>query len=88
MTALCRALAIAIGCGGEAAPGRCNCPAPATRDELEQQPLAAQTAAIAGHRAVGADHAMAGDDDGDGVPMVGAADGARPGFPIDRAIWP
>src|SRR5690242_19875320 len=43
---------------------------------MRQEPtLAFDAAAIAGERAVGADHAMAGHDDADGVGAVGKADG-------------
>ena len=44
-----------------------------------------EAAAVAGQRAVGADHAVAGDDDRDRVAVVGAADRARRGGLADRA---
>jgi len=43
---------------------------------VEQPALAGQAAAVAGERAVGADHAVAGDDDADRVAAVGQAHGA------------
>src|SRR5690349_21493231 len=44
---------------------------------LEQPALARQAAAVAGQRAVRADHAMARHDDADRVAAVRQADGAR-----------
>src|ERR1700681_3591274 len=44
--------------------------------EVEQEALEWKPAAVAGERAVGADDAMARDDDGDRIAPVGAADGA------------
>jgi len=43
---------------------------------LEQPTLAVEAAAEACQVAARTDHAVAGDDDGDGVPAVGGADGA------------
>ena len=53
---------------------------------MREQPfLAVESAAVARERAVGADDAMARDDDSDGVPTVGGPDGARaPGRPMRR----
>ena len=51
-----------------------SCPADGDpRLEIQEEALAGQAAAVAGHRAVGADDAVAGDDDGDRVAVVGAA---------------
>src|SRR5215472_5192950 len=44
---------------------------------LEQPALAREAAAISRERAVGADDAMARDDDADGIAAIGAADGAN-----------
>ena len=47
---------------------------------MGQQPaLALDAAAIAGERAIGADDAMAGDDDADGIVAIGMADGTHGG---------
>src|SRR3954447_7579384 len=58
--------------------------------EPEQEPLAVQAAAVARELAVGADDAVAGDDDRDGVAAVRGADGAwcvgRAHTPGDFAI--
>src|SRR5215213_9120200 len=51
---------------------------------VEQPDLAVDPAPVAGHRAVGPDDAVAGDDDAHGVAAVGQADrpgGARPAHP-------
>src|SRR4051794_11674503 len=45
--------------------------------EIEQGALAFQAASVAGERPVGADDAVAGDDDGDRVAAIGGADRAR-----------
>src|SRR4051794_10780632 len=55
------------------------------RLEVEKDALAADLAAVAGHRPIGADHAMAGDHDRQRVAAVGGADGAAGGGPADRA---
>ena len=46
---------------------------------LQVEPLAldVEAAAIAAQRSAGCDHAVAGDDDGDWIPIVGHADGAE-----------
>src|SRR5215207_7455884 len=44
---------------------------------VEQRALGRQAPGVAGQRAVGADHAVAGDDDRDLVAAVGAADRSR-----------
>src|SRR6478609_79140 len=46
--------------------------------EVEQGLLALQAAAVAGQRAVGADHPVTGDDDRDRVAPVAGADDPRP----------
>src|SRR3954452_8908411 len=53
--------------------------------EVEQRPLGRQPAAVAGERAVGADHAVARHDDRDRVLAVGGADGAERGRVPDLA---
>src|SRR4051812_23008664 len=55
---------------------------------VEQRPLGVQAAGVAGERAVGADDAMARDDDRDPVAAVGAADGPRDAaqLPGDLAV--
>ena len=52
--------------------------------EIEELLLAREPAAVAGQRAVGADHAMAGHDDRQAVIAVGAADRAH-GFRLTDA---
>src|SRR5882762_7644166 len=47
------------------------------RLQLEQSSLALQPASVAGQRSVGADHAVAGNDDRDRIAGVGEAHGAR-----------
>ena len=51
----------------------------------EEPLLAVHSAAVAGEGTVGADDAMAGNDDGDGVAAVCAADGAAGGGIADAA---
>ena len=41
---------------------------------IEEPAFAFDAAAVAGQRAIGADHAMAGYDDGDGIGTIGRAD--------------
>ena len=44
---------------------------------IQQRPLDVNTSGIAHQRAIGADHTVAGGDDGDGITVVGHANGAE-----------
>lgn len=52
---------------------------------LQEPALALQSAAVAGERAICSDHAMAGDDDADGVGAVRETNGSDGVGPVDLA---